>query len=312
MTSIRKLSSKGRLTAKEKVKTEQSASIDESSGDKVALEKNTLLNRRILLVEDNRINQSIILGVLGSLYLTADIVEDGLAALQRLKESQARYQLILMDCFLPKLDGFQTTKLIRQGEVGQHYQAIPIIAITANVKQSDKEKCLAFGMNDFVSKPIKIKRLEKIIYHWLEVNEESLSRVESTVTAINNTLDSSTDTQKSNIYSEFWRQDEFIKRARNDIQLAKKLVVLFIDDAPVLLSQLIDSMADGKTDEIVSYVHKLKGSARDLGAFKLGQICQKIENNPRCNEKQQLSLYIKTLSKEFDLLMKALQCFIDD
>ncbi|WP_353517614.1 response regulator [Thalassotalea sp. SU-HH00458] len=309
MTSIRKLSSKGRLTAKEKVKTEQSASIDESSGDKVALEKNTLLNRRILLVEDNRINQSIILGVLGSLYLTADIVEDGLAALQRLKESQARYQLILMDCFLPKLDGFQTTKLIRQGEVGQHYQAIPIIAITANVMQSDKEKCLAFGMNDFVSKPIKIKRLEKIIYRWLEVDELTLSQVKRTVTSLNNTIVNSTDTQENKTPSELWCQAEFMLAARNDIQLAKKLVLLFIDDAPALLNQLKVSLADSKVDEIVSYAHKLKGSARNLGAFKLGQICQKIENNPRCEDKEEVSLQIKTLSKEFDLLMKALQRF---
>jgi two-component system, sensor histidine kinase and response regulator len=312
MTSIKKASSQGRQTPNGIVKTEQSTSIDESSAVETRLENKTLLKKKILLVEDNRINQSIILGVLNSLYLQADLVEDGLAALHHLKASQERYQLILMDCLLPELDGYQTTKLIRQGEVGQHYQTIPIIAITANVMPSNKEKCLAIGMNDFISKPIDINVLQDIIYHWLGLDEHIITEVEQEVTALNNMFVHLTTDQESSIHPELWCKDDFMRRARNNISLAKKLVLLFIEDAPDLLSKLITSIEGGHADEIVSYAHKLKGSARDLGGYQLGQLCEKIENNPRCVEKEQVNLQIKTLSKEFDLLMKALHSFIHD
>ncbi|MCW8933243.1 MAG: ABC transporter substrate-binding protein [Gammaproteobacteria bacterium] len=119
-------------------------------------------NTRILLVEDNHVNQLVAKGILETLGLTPDITNDGLEAIKALKESKDRkYSCILMDCQMPNMDGYQATKEIRNGMAGDQYKQIPIIAMTANAMQGDKEKCLNSGMDDYLSKPIDNEKLIK-------------------------------------------------------------------------------------------------------------------------------------------------------
>ncbi|OUL59138.1 hypothetical protein B1199_02340 [Pseudoalteromonas ulvae] len=124
---------------------------------------------KILLVEDNKVNQIVATKMLSELSLEVDIAQNGLEALDILKQCDVHhpYTLILMDCQMPELDGYQTTELIRAGDVGAYYSAIPIIAMTANAMKGDKEACLACGMNDYISKPLQLDDIYQVLSLWL-------------------------------------------------------------------------------------------------------------------------------------------------
>lgn len=123
-------------------------------------------NTKILLVEDNRVNQMVAQGVLQKLGLLCDIASNGLEALEKLRESDeaSPYTFIFMDCQMPEMDGYQATAEIRKAAAGERYVNIPVVAMTANAMVGDQEKCLAAGMDDYLSKPINkdkvIERLE--------------------------------------------------------------------------------------------------------------------------------------------------------
>jgi CheY-like chemotaxis protein len=114
----------------------------------------------ILLVEDNPVNQIVAKGVLKNLGLECDCAENGQQALTQLKSQTTPYDVILMDVQMPEMDGFQATRLIRQGEAGSHHQSTYIIAMTANAMKGDKEKCLDAGMNEYIAKPISLNALK--------------------------------------------------------------------------------------------------------------------------------------------------------
>jgi len=120
------------------------------------------LNGRILLVEDNIVNQKVALSMLRKLGLYIETADDGKEAVEYW--SQGKYDLILMDCQMPKLDGYAATKLIREQEQEEH---IPIIALTANAMDGAEEKCLTAGMNDYLTKPFKQEDLASILHKWL-------------------------------------------------------------------------------------------------------------------------------------------------
>ncbi len=136
-------------------------------------QKNALSSHpaRILLVEDNLINQEVAMAVLEDLGFSADVVTDGLQALKALENAadEFSYDLILMDCQMPVMDGYEATAEIRNGNRKIHDRNIPIIAMTANAMKGDKDKCLAAGMSDYISKPIDVTILEDKLKKWLEV-----------------------------------------------------------------------------------------------------------------------------------------------
>ena len=125
-------------------------------------------NSHILLVDDNHVNQLVAKGTLESFGLTVDIAKDGLDALDALKDTANKnYTCILMDCLMPNMDGYTTTREIRSGTAGEQYKNIPIIAMTANAMKGDREKCITAGMDDYLSKPIVneslIEKLKKFL-----------------------------------------------------------------------------------------------------------------------------------------------------
>lgn len=132
------------------------------------VQNTTEYHQPLLLVEDNKINQTVATALLKKQGLECEIAENGEQAIELLKTKPSGYfGLILMDCQMPVLDGYQTTEQIRDGMAGEQHQHIPIIALTANALQGDKEKCLAAGMNDYLSKPLNPDALYGKIDHWL-------------------------------------------------------------------------------------------------------------------------------------------------
>ncbi len=145
----------------------RSAPVEEASHN--ATPHNSPEGLRVLLVEDNAINQLVATTILEGEGLTVDVANNGKEALAFLQQPQQAkpYSLVVMDCQMPEMDGFETTKHIRSGAAGAHYQSIPIVAITANAMQSDKDKCLQSGMNDFLTKPIDQEKVILTLQKWL-------------------------------------------------------------------------------------------------------------------------------------------------
>ena len=119
----------------------------------------------ILVVEDNRVNQKLISKILNKLGYFADIAENGEVAIDKVKNND--FNLILMDCQMPVMDGFKATEEIRKLQHTGNIAYFPIIALSANAMKGDKEKCMAVGMDEYLTKPIAIKDLEQKLQHWL-------------------------------------------------------------------------------------------------------------------------------------------------
>jgi signal transduction histidine kinase/DNA-binding response OmpR family regulator len=124
---------------------------------------------KILLVEDNRINQEVALGLLRKVGYRADVAKNGIHALEKLEKRQVStpYQLVLMDCQMPEMDGYQATIAIRSDDKYQLSSQVNIIAMTANTMKGDQEKCIAAGMNDYLAKPINPSLLAEKIAFWI-------------------------------------------------------------------------------------------------------------------------------------------------
>jgi len=275
---------------------------------------------RILLVEDNRINQAVILGVLSNIELHADVANNGIEALDLLRNSPVDfpYEIIIMDCQMPELDGYETTVAIRKAESGERYKTIPIIAMTANAMKGDEEKCLTAGMDDYASKPVDSEILQQKLCHWLGEREETsglmtnvVEMVESDEASTNGTTENNTGNNDNNDNDEsiVWQEAVFLKRIRNNIGLAEKLIALFLEDAPELVKQIVNAIEQGELEEIHAHAHKLKGSTKNLGGDKLAEVAEFIEQSARTNELDNLGYYKEQLIIEYKSFINAIQAF---
>ncbi|MBA6253186.1 response regulator [Colwellia sp. MB3u-55] len=271
-------------------------------------------NTRILLVEDNRINQVVILGVLANIGLSADVAGNGIEALAALNSSpeDAPYQIIIMDCQMPEMDGYDATRAIRAGKAGVVHRNIPIIAMTANAMKGDKEKCLAAGMSDYASKPVDTDILLKKISVWVGLDSfETVSDNNSRVIAEPVTQTSHGDNSKSSHSKKnediIWDKTGFLKRIRNNEKLSKQLISLFIEDMPALKNELVIAMENKLFDDIIALAHKISGSSKNLGGINLGKLTRQIEQLARIKNSVELLSLQNDLSREYYLLIDTLQ-----
>jgi PAS domain S-box-containing protein len=224
---------------------------------------------RILLVEDNYTNQVLAETLLKNMGYPVDIAEDGAQALTALKETSKakKYELVLMDCQMPIMDGFEATQKIRNGDVSDIYQSIPIVAMTANAMLGDKEKCLNAGMSDYISKPINPNILKEKLVMWLP------------------TWDTKTQTEakplppKKTITppSANWNQEEFLARLNGNEDLLYKVIEAFLVDMPDLTNKLESTITQQDFEQIIYIAHTLKGSCANISANVLSNIASNIE-----------------------------------
>ncbi len=203
--------------------------------------------RRILVVEDNEVNQLVALGVLESLGYDADIAEDGEVAVAM--AAPGRYDAILMDVQMPRLDGYAATRAIRAAEVGRR---VPIVAMTAAAVEGEREACLAAGMDDFLTKPLEPQVLEQALESWLAAP------------ARQPVLDRS-------------RLDTLTEMGPGAFALVDKAVQSFLAQAPEALDAIASAVGSGDAGLLRERAHKLKGSAQNLGATVVGDLCRDLE-----------------------------------
>jgi len=249
----------------------------------------------ILLVEDNITNQVVAKGLLEVFGLKPDIAGDGKEALKLLEIKQ--YSLVLMDCQMPVLDGYDTTTAIRNGEAGVVNKEIPIIAMTANAMQGDREKCEAVGMNDYISKPINPDILEKVLSQWLE---KSLYGDANKVLENKN----SQENEKKQI---IWDKKDALARVLNKESLFEKILVSFLEDLPKQVDGLKSAIQEKDFKKITRSAHTLKGSAGNISAYKLQEISKRVEDSAGSEDYNALKTIFVEIESARDELLKVIK-----
>ncbi|WP_019616112.1 response regulator [Psychromonas ossibalaenae] len=228
---------------------------------------------KILLVEDNRVNQLVAQGILEELGFSADIAENGQQALSILQASlnNSAYQLIFMDCQMPVMDGYETTLAIRNGDAGRSYTELPIIAMTANAMEGDREKCLNSGMDDYIGKPIDPKLVETKLVHWLGCDNERRESVELQQ-GINTSSDAAVEQSLL-----CWDKADALHRVLNKEPLLITLIKTFIDEMPSKIDELSGAVNNNDRSLIGHSAHTIKGASANLSALALAFYCSELE-----------------------------------
>jgi CheY-like chemotaxis protein len=242
---------------------------------------------RILLVEDNPVNREVAVGMLESLGCAAISVENGRLAIEA--TDTAAYDAVLMDCHMPVMDGLTATGEIRRREQRSGAARVPIIALTANAMEGDRERCLAAGMDDFLSKPFTQQQLATLLRRWLalralpETERRDLSRVPL--------IDASV--------------------LRNIAALAKptllnSMIDLYLRHSPDLIEAIELAAANMQADELSQAVHTLKSSTSNLGGTRLAMVAKECEILVREGGIAQAMTIVPRIRKEYQEFCAAL------
>ncbi len=253
---------------------------------------------RLLLVEDNRVNQLVASGILKELGLQTDISANGIEALSSLNNSpdDAPYTLVFMDCQMPEMDGYETSQNIRAGNAGERYKNIPIIAMTANAMQGDKEKCLAAGMSDYLSKPIDSKHIHNKLCDWLSVDNSLIPE------EINkHTGDNHTDNPQQPDKTIDWDEKAALKRVTGETKQLLALIEVFLEDMPIRLEELQQAIEAQDNKVAQQAAHTIKGVAANLSGLKVCALATEIEAAVKLNKSE-------FLAKQMPALVAAYHC----
>ena len=256
---------------------------------------------RVLLVEDNLINQEVASALLEEHGLEVITAENGLEAIKVLQQNTGKtskhIDLVFMDCQMPEMDGYQATRAIREGQAGDQYQQITIIALTANAMKGDAEKCINAGMNSHLAKPIEEAELIKQLQTYLgdkKTNQEtSLPQGQA---ASNLTV---------------WNQEILKVRVKGKEERIQKFIGLFVAEQEQRFEKLKQLQKEPDMEQIRQFAHYLKGSATSLACEQLADITTQTEQAALQNNQkiipdllQQLELAIEQVHDEFNRYLK--------
>ncbi|WP_353571540.1 PAS domain S-box protein [Candidatus Albibeggiatoa sp. nov. BB20] len=260
---------------------------------------------KVLLAEDNLINQEVAIDMLKGLGCYVTVVDNGVDALNR--RMTGDFDLIFMDCHMPQMDGFIATQKIRIWEAEQQSLShIIIIALTANAMQGDRERCLACGMDDYISKPVTSKALRQTILHWLNdklTEHETINMqqpVKQTVSPPYSQLQAiSTLPIVDSKSLDVLRQE---MRGRG----IGWLIDLYLGELPNYLAELESAVEEKDTESIYLAAHKFKGGSANLGAQQIVQLCKLLETKAREKDMATITSLMTTVLQAIEDLKQAL------
>ena len=226
----------------------------------------TNLRAKVLLVEDNPVNREVASELLKSLGCTVDTAEDGMVALAAI--ARTKYDIVLMDCFMPHLDGFQATEDLREREARLGVdRPLPVIAQTASAFDADRQRCEEAGMTDFISKPFRREELLKVLRRHLPERDVGVDvdREPATPTAARADLDPTALSALSALAA--GRSDDAMGR----------VVATYLAHTPNLIAAMKQALANADPDALAGAAHSLKSSSAQIGAQRLADLAQEAE-----------------------------------
>jgi CheY-like chemotaxis protein/HPt (histidine-containing phosphotransfer) domain-containing protein len=250
---------------------------------------------RILVTEDNLINQKLALSMLAHLGYRADVAANGLEALEAL--ARQPYDVILMDVQMPEMDGLEATRRIRQGWAAE---AQPhIIALTANALQSDREDCLVAGMNDYLSKPVPVEALRAALERAGRASVPTHRETGAQRPHGSTPLAPS----RPDFYTLPIIDQTVLARFKTDVQL----LPLFIEELSQLLVTIRDAVARREATALRQAAHTLKGSSGYLGAERLKALSAELEELGRSGSLESAGALLSRLDQEAARVHQALE-----
>jgi len=277
--------------------------------------------RHVLLAEDNPVNIEVAKAMLESLDLRVDCVGNGEQALQAVRARAGNgngpgagvgvgeYDAVLMDCQMPVMDGFAATAAIRreERELGRG-RVLPIIAITANALQGDREACLAAGMDDYLSKPFTQQELAAVIGRWMALplaatvhhDDEPPRLPPESVEVI----------QRDVINRAALDKIRMLSRERGDA-LVQKVIAAYVDDTPQQLSTLRRAIDGFDTGNVRRIAHTLKSASANVGAEALAALCKTMEHLGRADTTEGADAILTDMEHEFQAVRHSLTAMLE-
>jgi CheY-like chemotaxis protein len=253
-------------------------------------ERNTKNPPRILLVEDYPTNQQVATMHMEKAGFIVELAENGKQAVLAYKSRS--YDIVLMDIQMPEMDGYEATHLIRKFDEGKDSKT-PIIAMTAYASKEDREKCMAAGMNDFITKPLRRKELLGTIDKWLDINGGSVDDTSSENSIVSDTIEKKTETSPVDF-------DLALDELRCTEEFLMKVLESFAGSASEKINQIGAAIAMDDFNSIGKESHALKGSAATIFANKLAEIAYKLQKAAEDGNKEKINNYFIDFQKEFE------------
>ncbi|MDM8538293.1 response regulator, partial [Desulfobacterales bacterium HSG17] len=243
-------------------------------------------NTRILLAEDNCVNQKVALNILKKLGYSAEIAVNGKEVLKALETTP--YDIVLMDCQMPAMDGYEATREIRNLESRVLNHNVTIIAMTANAMKEDRDKCIESGMDDYLSKPVKPQQLDNILKKWFEKQNQSL-------------LDEPLFLEKEVPEQQILDWAGFLERAMDDEELAREIFDEYLKEIPIKIDNINKAIDKGDALYLKREAHTLKGSSANTGAGALQDIAYKIEQSAANEDLKNAAALVLELEKSLNI-----------
>jgi PAS domain S-box-containing protein len=265
----------------------------------------------VLVVEDTPINQKVVLNQLKILGYQAECANNGREALDKL--AQAPADLVLMDCQMPVLDGYQATQALREREKANGRHTI-IIALTAHALASDREKCLASGMDDYLSKPVSIDKLRATLEHWLNRNnlnqstsEEGSAESDGMDGSPEKHLETSVQSDQEPSLREIidWKRLHQVCGA--DAEFEIELLEAFVESADEYIAGMALAIDENDAKTVVRFAHQLKGASGNVGVPSMMAIATTINDRAKFHQLVGLLDYLPELTK----IQQQVQAVID-
>jgi PAS domain S-box-containing protein len=245
---------------------------------------------RILLAEDDTTNQKVAKGILVKLGYSLDIVSNGIEAINAMKK--VNYDLVLMDCQMPEMDGYEATGKIRSPLSGVINNNIPVIAMTAHAMTGDREKCIEAGMDDYITKPIKIDSMSALLNKWLLKNIPlNVLQTETVATSPDPVFE----------------RDTLMARLGHDEELAESIINGFLEDIPEQLRELEEFINRNETEEAGYKAHRIKGAAASIEGKALRAIAYEMEKAGKSGDLDGLKRLFPEIKNQFEILRNTME-----
>lgn len=256
------------------------------------------LKARLLLVEDNLTNQIVARGLLNKLgYADVELASDGREALAAL--AQHRYDLVLMDCQMPGMDGFEATRRIRRGESAVLDPEVPIIAMTALAMRGDREKCLDAGMTGYIAKPMQPGELAAVLTRHLNTTDVPADIPPDDPGAVECAANLGQDP--------VFVEQGLLERLMNDRELACSIIPQFLTDLPTRIEELGHCLETRNLEQVSFKAHSIKGLAANISAPRLEKLAATLEAQARDADLQTTEALASRLREEFASLQTVLE-----
>lgn len=227
----------------------------------------------ILLVEDHPVNQEYALQALRGLGVTVDTAGNGVEALKMLQQTD--YQLVLMDCQMPEMDGYQATQELRKLERDKQLPHLPVIALTANAMADDRERCLQVGMDDYLAKPFNKRQISLILKRWLGGSGDGCAELKESYTVVPTEIgEKGNPEQMGEIDRDVISQ--LIEMDTSGVFL-HKIIAAYLEKSPDDLARINAAVEAQDSEMLRVAAHSFKSSSYNLGAMNLAELCKALE-----------------------------------